>query len=164
MIKAKNIVERKKITPKLIEWRRQGVVERIPKPTRPARAHSLGYKAKQGFVVVRTRIVKGGRKRPKMTGGRDPKKSGRFFSMGKSKKLMAEEKASRKYPNMELLNSYYVGEDGKHLWYECILVDPSHPSVPKSKETRWITSGKHTGRVHRGRTSAGQKSRGLRKK
>ena len=77
---------------------------------------------------------------------------------------MVEEKAARKFPNLELLNSYYVGEDGKHKWYECILFDPSHPRVGKAKETRWVTSGKHTGRVYRGKTSAGKKSRGLRKK
>ena len=149
---------------RLIVWRKQKVVERIEKPSNPKRAHSLGYKAKQGFVVARVRIGKGKRKRPKPTGGRVPKKAGRFFSTGKSKQLMAEEKVAGKFPNLEVLNSYYAGEDGQHKWYEVIMADTNHPSVRKSEETRWLTNKKHTRRVYRGKTSAGRKSRGLRKK
>ncbi len=148
---------------RLMEWRRQKTIERIEGPSNPARARRLGYKAKQGFIVVRSRIVKGRRKRPKPTGGRVPKKAGRFFPPGKSKKLMAEEKASRRFPNMEVLNSYLAGEDGNHKWFEVILVDRSHPSVKKSKESGWLSGKKHTRRVHRGKTSAGRKSRGLKK-
>ncbi len=147
-----------------VEWRKENVVSRIERPTRKERAHSLGYKAKQGFVLARVRILKGKRKRPKVTGGRVPRKAGRFFSTGKSKKMMAEEKVSRKFPNLEILNSYYVGEDGNHKWYECILLDKVHPAVKGDRERKWIASGKHTRRVHRGKTSAGKKSRGLRKK
>lgn len=147
-----------------VEWRKQNVVSRIERPTRKERAHSLGYKAKQGFVLARVRILKGKRKRPKFAGGRVPKKAGRFFSTGKSKKMMAEEKVSRKFPNLEILNSYYVGEDGRFKWYECILLDKSHPAVKTDRERKWISGRKQTRRVHRGKTSAGKKSRGLRKK
>lgn len=145
----------------LIRWRRQGTIERVERPTNIARARSLGYKAKQGFVVVRVRVVKGRRKRPKPEGGRVPKKAGRFFSLNKSKQNVAEQKAARKYQNLEVLNSYLVGEDGVSKWFECILVDTSHPAILSDKERRWIADRKHRGRAFRGLTSAGRKSRGL---
>ncbi|NOX72053.1 MAG: 50S ribosomal protein L15e [Candidatus Micrarchaeota archaeon] len=144
---------------RLVEIRAEGTVVRVDKPTRPDRARALGYKAKQGFVVVRARVPRGKRKRPKFAGGRKPKTSGRFFPTDKSKQQIAEEKAARKYPNMEVLNSYYLTEDGKHKWYEVILVDTTHPSVKSDKERSWISSKKHSGRAFRGLTSAGKKSR-----
>ncbi len=149
---------------RLISWRREGVVTRVEHPTRIDRARSLGYKAKQGFVVARVRIAKGLRKRPKPSGGRRPKRAGRFFSTGKSKQWMAEEKAAKRFPNLEVLNSYYVGEDGKNKWFEVIMVDPDSPAIRKDRDMGWICSAQHRGRVSRGLTSAGKKSRGLRKK
>ena len=149
---------------RLIAWRKENVVSRVEKPTRPDRAHALGYKAKQGFVVARVRVKKGGRKRPKPSGGRRPKRMGRFFTLAKSKQVVAEEKVGRKYPNLEVLASYYVGEDGQHKWYECILIDKNHASVKKDKERNWICEPQHKGRVFRALTPAGKKSRGLKKK
>jgi len=149
---------------RLMEWRKEEAVVRIERPTRLDRARSLGYKAKQGFVVVRVRIVRGKRKRPKPAKGRIPKKYGRFFSAAKSDRLLCEERAARKFPNLEVLNSYYVGEDGKYKWYEVIMVDPHHPSIAKDKDIKWITEKQHKGRVFRGLTFAGKKMRGLRKK
>ena len=84
--------------------------------------------------------------------------------VGKNYQWIAEERANRKFPNLEVLNSYYVGEDGKYYWYEVILVDPQAPEIKADKELNWICSGKHRGRVFRGLTSAAKKSRGLRKK
>lgn len=147
---------------RLIQWRTEEVVHRVDKPSNPPRAHSLGYKAKQGFVVVRTRVPKGGRKTQKPPGGRKPSAKGRFFTPGKSKQFIAEERAADKYPNLEVLNSYYVGEDGIDKWFEVILVDKNHPSIKRNKEIGWISQTQHTGRVYRGLTSAGRKSRGLR--
>ena len=142
-------------------WRKENTVTKLERPTRIDRARGLGYKAKQGFVVARVRVSRGMRKRPKPAGGRRPKRAGRFFSLGKSKKQVAEEKASRKFRNLNVLSSYWVGEDGNSQWYEIILVDPNHPSIRKDKNIRWITDPKHKGRAFRGKTSAGQKSRGL---
>ena len=146
---------------RLIEWRKQGTITKLDRPTRIDRARSLGYKAKQGFIVARVRVAKGMRKRPKWAGGRRPKRAGRFFSLRKSKQQVAEEKAARKYRNLNVLNSYWVGEDGKYEWYEIILVDPAHPVIQSDKDIKWIGRPAHRGRVFRGRTSAGQKSRGL---
>lgn len=39
-------------------------IHRAPRPTRPDKARRLGYKAKQGYVIYRVRVRRGGRKRP----------------------------------------------------------------------------------------------------
>ena len=84
--------------------------------------------------------------------------------MGKSTQRIAEERTAKRYPNMEVLNSYWVGEDGKNHFYEVILVDPVHPAIMKDKNINWISDVKHKRRVLRGKTSAGKKGRGLNKK
>ncbi len=142
--------------PRLVQWRKQPVTIRIERPTRIDRARRLGYKAKEGFLVVRARIRKGLRKRPKPSGGRVPKKAGRFFSLGKSKQQVAEEKTARKFRNLQVLNSYYVGEDGVNKWFEVILVDVNHPAIKKDKDINWILGKQHKGRAFRGLTSAGK--------
>lgn len=116
---------------RLRKWRNEKTVKRIERPTRIDRARSLGYKAKQGFVVARTRIRKGSRKSPKKSGGRRSKRSGRFFTRKKSKQEIAEQRANKKFPNLEVLNSYWVAEDGKYKWFEVIMVDPEYPAAKK---------------------------------
>ena len=81
--------------------------------------------------------------------------------MGKSTQRIAEERTAKKYPNMEVLNSYWVGDDGKTHYYEVILVDPVHPAILKDKKINWISDVSSKRRVLRGKTSAGQKGRGL---
>ncbi len=146
----------------LISWRREPSILRLEHPTRLDRARSLGYKAKQGVIVVRVRVLRGGRSKSKPSGGRRPKRASLRLDLNKNYKQIAEERASRKYPNMEVLNSYYLAEDGKHYWYEVILVDREHPSVKNDKQLSQIA--KQKGRAFRGLTSAGRKSRGLRNK
>jgi large subunit ribosomal protein L15e len=50
------------------------------------------------------------------------------FTRGISLKNIAEEKARKRFPNLLVLNSYYVWEDGTHHWYETILRDPHNPA------------------------------------
>ncbi len=138
-------------------WKR--AAERIERPTRIARARSLGYRAKQGFVVVRARIEKGGRKRPARRKGRKPTKIGLYFTPKQSLQAIAEKRAARKFPNMEVLNSYHVGESGTHKFFEVILVDPNHPVIKSDHRIKWIANQRK--RVFRGLTSAARKSRGL---
>ncbi|MEM7819063.1 MAG: 50S ribosomal protein L15e [Candidatus Aenigmatarchaeota archaeon] len=149
---------------RLIEWRRDPVVKRIEKPTRLDRARALGYRAKQGFVIARVKVRRGGRKRRLYgRGGRKPSKAGLVkFTPKKSLKWIAEEKAQRKFKNLEVLNSYPVGEDGKYKYFEVILVDPNHPSIKADPKINWICEKQHRKRVFRGLTSAGKKARGLR--
>lgn len=147
------------------EWRRESVITRIDRPTRIDRARSLGYKAKKGYIVVRTRIRRGGRRKSRFKSGRKPKRMGvTKITPKKSLKRIAEERVARKYPNMEVLNSYWVWEDGKFKFYEVILVDPNHPSIKNDPNINWICEKQHTRRVFRGLTSEGKKTRGLRNK
>jgi ribosomal protein L15E len=88
----------------------------------------------------------------------------RKYKLAKSLRLIAEERAARKFPNLEVLNSYWVGEDGRHKWFEVILVDPNHPVIKADKDINWICEKQHKGRAFRGLTSAGKKVRGLRNK
>ena len=124
---------------RIIKWRKQPSSVRIDKPTRLDRARSLGYKAKQGFVVVRTRVRRGGRHKLRPVLGRRQKRMGvTKFTPGKSKRLIAEERTARKYPNLEVLNSYWAWQDGRYKWFEIILVDPSNPSIKADKDVGWI--------------------------
>ncbi len=139
---------------RLMKWRDEPSITRIAKPTNIARARELGYKAKQGVVVARVRIPKGLRKREKNRGGRKPSKSGRFFARAKSFQAIAEERAARKFINCEVLNSYYVGEDGIYKFFETILVDSDHPAVRSYRPYADVLNRK--GRVFRGLTHAGR--------
>ena len=40
------------------------MIHRASRPSRPDKARRLGYKAKQGYVIYRVRVRRGGRKRP----------------------------------------------------------------------------------------------------
>ena len=147
---------------RLVEWRRGLAFVRVERPTRIDRARELGYRAKQGYVVVRARVRRGGRRRPKPMGGRHPKRRGLVkITMAKSIQRIAEERTARHYPNLEVLNSYWVGEDGTHKYYEVILVDPQHPVIRNDPKINWICEPANRGRVFRGLTSAGKKGRGL---
>ncbi|MEM0008132.1 MAG: 50S ribosomal protein L15e [Candidatus Bathyarchaeia archaeon] len=150
---------------RLIEWRKEPAIVRVEKPTRLDRARKLGYKAKQGFIIVRVRVRRGGLRKQRPRSGRRPKRMGvRKYKPAKSLRLIAEERAARKFPNLEVLNSYWVGEDGRFKWFEVIMVDPHHPAIKADKDINWICQKQHKRRVFRGLTSAGKKVRGLRKK
>ena len=129
----------------MIQLRKGPSINRV-KPSRPRKARMLGYKAKTGYVVVRVRIKRGGRKRRQVHAGRKPSKSGLVgFTTKKSLQLIAEERANHKYPNLEVVNSYFVAQDSVSKWYEVIMTEM--PSV--------------RGRVFRALTSAGKRMRGL---
>ena len=148
-----------------IQWRRQPTIIRVERSTRLDRARKLGYKAKQGFVIVRVRVRRGWLKRSRPKAGRRPKRMGvTKIKLAKSLRLVAEERADRKFPNLEVLNSFWVWEDGRYKWYEIIMVDPHHPVIQSDENINWICDTVHRGRVFRGLTSAGKKMRGLRHK
>jgi len=150
---------------RLIQWRKEENYSRVEKPLRIDRARSLGYKAKSGYIIVRARVRRGGLRKHTIKGGRKPAARGiTKITMAKSIQRIAEERTAKRYPNMEVLNSYWVGEDGKNHYYEVILVDPVHPSIMNDPKINWITDTSNKRRVLRGKTSAGQKGRGLRHK
>jgi large subunit ribosomal protein L15e len=144
------------------EWREQGAIERIERPTRLDKARSLGYKAKQGVVVARASIRKGGARKQRFNAGRRSKRQGvTRITRRKNLQRVAEERATRVYPNLRVLNSYSVGQDGSQKWFEVILVDPNHPAVENDDDLGWICEDQHEGRALRGLTGAGRQNRGL---
>jgi len=147
---------------RVIEWRREPPVLRVDRPLRLDRARKLGYRAKQGYVMARVRVRRAGWRRERPKAGRRQKRMGvTKLKLAKSLKMIAEERAARRFPNLEVLNSYWVWEDGLHKWYEVILVDPNHPVIKADNKINWITKKAHRGRAFRGLTSAGKEVRGL---
>lgn len=150
------------IKERLISWRREENFSRIERPTRIDRARSLGYKAKQGYVMARARVRHGGLHRHQIKGGRGPSARGiRKLTAAKSVQRIAEERTAKRFPNMQILNSYWVGADGRYHYYEVIMVDPAHPVIVHDNKINWISAPQNSRRVLRGKTSAGQKGRGL---
>ncbi len=147
---------------RLIKWRREPTTIKIERPTRIDRARSLGYKAKQGYVIVRKRVLRGGHTRPQIKKGRRPKRYGTRLALRKNYQQIAEERAQKKFLNLVVLNSYLVAKDGKHYWYEIILVDPNHPVIKSDSKINWICNEKQKSRVFHGKTSSGRKGRGIR--
>ena len=148
---------------RLVAWRHGPSFDRVEHPTRLDRARALGYKAKAGYVIVRARVRRGGLRKHKIKKGRRPKRKGILkITMKKSIQRIAEERVQKRYPNLEVLNSYWVGEDGKQKFYEVIMVDPDHPVIRADPDINWIAHPAQRGRVYRGLTSAGKKGRGLR--
>jgi len=146
---------------RLIEWRREPSIIRIERPTNLRRARELGYKPIQGLIVVRVRLRKRGSFKTRPDAGRKPKKMATVTIYRKiSRQAIAEARANRKYPNLEVLGSYEIADDGKYKWFEVILVDPTHPQIISRPEYAWIVNQRK--RVFRGLTPAGKKYRGLR--
>ena len=122
---------------KAILWRKQNAMIRIAKPSRISRARRLGYKAKQGIVVVRMRVGTGGMRKQRPRGGRRPKHLGvTRIKAAVSMKQVAERRVLERYRNMKLLGSYFLYKDGMYYWFEIILADPSHKRIAKDKEIR----------------------------
>lgn len=125
------------IRDRVIGWRKQAAITRIDKPSRIQRARRLGYKAKQGIVVIRMRVGTGGMRKQRPRGGRRPKHLGvTRIKADINMKQVAENRVLERYPNMKLLGSYFVYKDGMHYWFEVILADRAHPRVTKDKELR----------------------------
>ena len=122
---------------RVVGWRKQNAITRIERPSRIERARRLGYKAKQGIVVIRMRVGTGGMRRQRPRGGRRPKHLGvTRIKADVNMKTVAEKRVLERYPNLKLLGSYFVYKDGMHYWFEVILADPSHPRIVQDKELR----------------------------
>jgi large subunit ribosomal protein L15e len=148
----------------MTEWRSEQAVTKIEHATRIDRARALGYKAKKGFVIARVKVPRGGRQRHRTNKGRRSKRHTIRKVVTMNYRWVSEQRAQKYFPNLEVLNSYNVGKDGKSYFYEVILVDPARPEIIKDKKINWICKKTNQHRVNRGLTSAGKKSRGLRSK
>ncbi|KAI3635940.1 hypothetical protein MIR68_006005 [Amoeboaphelidium protococcarum] len=146
------------------EYRQLNVIHRATRPSRPDKARRLGYKAKQGYVIYRVRVRRGGRKRQVAKGinyGK-PKTQGIVqLKPQRSLRVKAEQRVARKAMNLRVLNSYWINQDSTYKYYEVILVDPSHTAIRNDPRINWICKAVHKRREERGLTAAGKKSRGL---
>lgn len=120
------------IRTRAMELRKEPAVVRVEHPWRLDRARALGYKAKEGVIVIRMRVSRGGMRKQRPTSGRRPKHMGVLkIKSAVSSQAVAENRASQRHPNMKMLGSYLVWKDGIHAWYECVLIDPMHPAIRK---------------------------------
>ena len=155
---------------RLILYRKQPTIIRIERPTRLDRARTLGYKAKQGYVMARTKVRRGGLRKQRPKAGRRPKRMGvAKFKPAKNLRLIAEERTGKKFPNLEVLNSYWVGEDGRSKWFEVILVNKIVLSrqhnfqTQKARKTNenLVNLASQKRRANRGLTASGRRVRNL---
>jgi large subunit ribosomal protein L15e len=147
------------------EYRQRPNILSLHRPSRTDKAHRLGYKAKQGYVIVRAGVRRGGRHRQVHRGmvfGKPKHQGVSQLKWERNLQSLAEEKVGRKYTNLRVLNSYWVNQDAVYKYYEVICVDPSHTKIRNDPRANWICDPVHKHRELRGLTSAGRKSRGLR--
>ena len=125
------------IRKRAIQWRKDNAFTRIERPNRIQKARRLGYKAKQGMVVIRTRVGTGGMRRQRPVAGRRPKHLGvTRIKADVNMRQVAEKRTQQRYKNLKLLGSYFLYKDGFHYWFEVIMADKAHPRISKDKELR----------------------------
>ena len=140
---------------------------RVSHSTRPDKARRLGMKAKQGYVVYRVAIRRGGRKRPNPKGivyGKPKNQGINGLKNTRNLRSIAECRVGRVCKNLRVLNSYWVNQDSTYKYYEVILVDPSHNAIRNDPTINWIVNPVMKHRECRGLTSAGRHARGMMKK
>ena len=142
---------------RLIAWRQEDSTVKLEHPTRLDRARALGYKAKQGYIVVRQKVRRGGHRREAFSGGRRSRNFGQSMSLHQNYQHIAEVRAQRKFLNLAVLNSYWVAQDGTYYWFENVMVDPTHPVIKSDPHINWICDQKHRTRVYHGKTSAAKR-------
>ncbi len=149
------------------EYRQLPTVHRCTRSSRPEKARKLGYKRKQGYVIYRVRVRRGGRKRPVPKGiicGKPKNQGVTGLKFARSLRSVAEERVGRRLGNLRVLNSYWVGQDATFKFFEIILVDPSHKAIRRDAKINWICQPVQKHRELRGLTAAGKKFRGLKRK
>lgn len=146
------------------EYRQGNRIVRLTGPSRPDKARTIGYKAKQGYVIYRVAVRRGNRKRPQHKGivfGKPRNHGINQLKYTRSHRAQAEDRAGRRCANLRVLSSYWINQDATHKYFEVILVDPSHNAIRNDARINWICKAVHAHRENRGLTAAGRKSRGL---
>ncbi|MDO8516710.1 MAG: 50S ribosomal protein L15e [Nanoarchaeota archaeon] len=146
---------------RMVEWRASDAIVKVEKPLKLQKARMLGYKAKKGIIVVRVKLLRGGRKRPRPRKGRRSKRMSVRKTLQMNYRGVAEQRAARRYRNMEVINSYFVGKDGMYYFFEVILADRDSPDLKNDRQFSYLSKSTR-GKAFRGTTSAGVRSRGLR--
>ncbi len=125
------------IRARAVQLRKEPAMLRVERPLRLDRARSLGYKAKEGVIVVRARVSRGGMRKQRPTSGRRPKHMGVLkIKSAVSAKSVAERRVGERFPNMKVIGSYPVWQDGRFAWFECVLIDPLRPAIRRDYNYR----------------------------
>merc|ERR1711957_78184 len=127
------------------------------RPTRADKARKLGYKAKQGFLIYRVRVKRGGRKKRVAKGivyGKPGNQGVNKVKARRNFRSIAEERVGRKCGGLRVLNSYWVTSDAVHKWFEVIMVDPMHKVVRDDPRINWICKNTMKHRELRGLTES----------
>ncbi|MBH0213430.1 50S ribosomal protein L15e, partial [Listeria monocytogenes] len=123
-----------------------------------------GYRAKQGYVIYRIRVRRGGRKRPVPKGctyGKPKSHGVNELKPYRGLQSIAEERVGRRLGGLRVLNSYWVAQDASYKYFEVILVDIHHNAIRRDPKISWLCKHVHKHRELRGLTSAGKSSRGI---
>jgi hypothetical protein len=97
--------------------------------------------AKQGYVIYRVRVKRGGRKRPVSKGivyGKPKFQGITHLKNQVNMRNIAEQRVGRLVPSLRVLNSYWVAQDATYKYYEVILVDPFHNAIRRDPRINWI--------------------------
>ncbi|KAJ8945678.1 hypothetical protein NQ318_012396 [Aromia moschata] len=147
------------------QYRQLTKLHRAPRPGRPDKARRLGYRAKQGFVIFRIRVRRGGRKRPVPKGATYGKpKSHGVNELKPVRNLQAIAEVRKGGKTLRWTEGPQLLLGGPRFFVqvlEVILVDPSHNAIRRDPKVNWIVNAVHKHRELRGKTSAGRSSRGL---
>eukprot|EP00088_Acartia_fossae_P042334 TRINITY_DN44434_c0_g1_i1.p1 TRINITY_DN44434_c0_g1~~TRINITY_DN44434_c0_g1_i1.p1 ORF type:complete len:215 (-),score=-7.68 TRINITY_DN44434_c0_g1_i1:96-716(-) len=146
------------------EYRQRTAIHSAPRPSRPEKAHRLGYKHKRGYVIFRVRVRRGCRNKLVHKGQIYGKPASQGVSQLKHKRscrARAEQRVGRKIGTLRVLNSYWVNQDSTFKYFEIIMVDPFLKSIRNDPKINWICNAVHKRREARGLTAAGHKHRGL---
>jgi len=146
------------------EFRQLPSIHRVSRTSRPDKARRLGYKAKQGYVIYRARVRRGGRKKPNPKGivyGKPGNQGIMQLKPKRNLRSLAESRVGKRARNLRVLNSYWVNQDATYKYYEVIMVDPSHKAIRRNPRINWICAATHKRRDARGLTSAERKARGV---
>eukprot|EP00178_Gracilaria_changii_P025647 TRINITY_DN78961_c0_g1_i1.p1 TRINITY_DN78961_c0_g1~~TRINITY_DN78961_c0_g1_i1.p1 ORF type:complete len:205 (-),score=34.78 TRINITY_DN78961_c0_g1_i1:44-658(-) len=145
------------------EARQRSAIVRLSGPSRIEKARSLGYRAKQGYVIYRIRVKRGGRRRKVSKGktfGKPRNQGVKEQKHAPSHRAIAEIRAGNHLKALRVLNSYWIFSDGSHKYFEVIMIDPSHPVIRNDAKINWICAPNKKRREARGLTRAGKKHRG----
>nr|XP_034362891.1 60S ribosomal protein L15-like [Arvicanthis niloticus] len=115
------------------------VLHRAPCPTGPDKAQRLGYRAKQGYVIYRIPVWRGGHKRPVPKGatyGTPVHHGVNQLKFAQNLQSVAKERAGCHCGALRVPNSYWVGEDSTYKFFEVILIDPFHKVIRRNPDTQ----------------------------
>ncbi|XP_045142181.1 60S ribosomal protein L15-like [Echinops telfairi] len=110
------------------------------------KACRLGCKAKQHYVIDRIHLRHGGQKCPgpkSATYGKPVHHALIQLKFSRSLQCVAEERAECHSGALRVLNSYWVGEDSMHKFFEVNFIDPCHKAIRRNPDTQWITKPLH---------------------